>query len=372
MKRVLLVGSLLAASLVYSQDISIREGWQLLGATENIDTALFDSSGCVDYMWKYDESNPSSPWQVHISNGNSYNITVPTFDQIAEGEGFWVKGNSSCSINTITQINTKEVTVADAYVIKGYVHAGDVVATYSGDALNPGKWKFNFSGDLSDANITVDKGAIIYVDKDTNATTEFTMLAPTEATVVTPLTTHYLLNPEAYSAIKDDILTFDHIASVEKATTDPKVKALLKLTEVVKAVAVKGDLTKLDVAKAVANIAKGEDINKGDITVADDNTWLQDLIDAKVDLVDSVIEVIKEVKANNANIDLDEIYTNIVDGGLSATEAVTEVAENEGIGIEDIISNELSSVDIVSFVQSTEEILPDVTAPLTDRTYNSN
>jgi len=99
MQKSLLTASLLITAL-YSQNISIQKGWQLLGTAENLSTNVFDSSGCVDYIWKYDAANTSSPWGLHIANGVNYNNTYNTFSQIEKNSGYWVKGNSSCEFNT--------------------------------------------------------------------------------------------------------------------------------------------------------------------------------------------------------------------------------------------------------------------------------
>jgi len=106
MKKSLITATLLATAL-YSQSINIHNGWQLLGATEDLNTTAFDNSGCVDYLWKYDATNSASPWSVHISNGMNYNGSLATFNQIKKGSGFWVKGNSNCSFTIVEQyLNT--------------------------------------------------------------------------------------------------------------------------------------------------------------------------------------------------------------------------------------------------------------------------
>jgi len=107
MKKILITISLLITAL-YSQNFHIKNGWQLLGTVEDINTTVFDKSGCVDFIWKYNALNSSSPWQVHISNGKSYNIpnNITKFSTIAKGKGFWVEGNSDCDIDTSLENNS--------------------------------------------------------------------------------------------------------------------------------------------------------------------------------------------------------------------------------------------------------------------------
>jgi len=102
-RRILtLASSFILSSAIYAQDINIQNGWQLLGATEDINVSKFDNS-CIDFVWKYDTVDISNPqWQVHIANGQNYTHTNPTISSLQIGEGFWVKGNdvNGCDVNT--------------------------------------------------------------------------------------------------------------------------------------------------------------------------------------------------------------------------------------------------------------------------------
>ena len=94
-KILILLGTILLSSTIYAQNINIQNGWQLLGAAEDINVSKFDNS-CVDYLWKYDNGN----WQVHIANGQNYNYAGLTISLLNQGDGFWVKGNHICNIQT--------------------------------------------------------------------------------------------------------------------------------------------------------------------------------------------------------------------------------------------------------------------------------
>ena len=94
--KVLSLVGLLFTTTMFAQNIQVNQGWQLLGATEDISVAKFDGK-CVDFVWRYDNG-----WQVHIANGKSYDIpkSVISLNTIKKGKGFWVKANSNCDIDT--------------------------------------------------------------------------------------------------------------------------------------------------------------------------------------------------------------------------------------------------------------------------------
>lgn len=99
MKKISIIASTLVLfSTILSADITIKNGWQLLGATQDINTSIFDST-CVDYIWKYDTSDINNlEWQIHIANAVNYNQTMPEITSLTKGEGYWVKGNADCNI----------------------------------------------------------------------------------------------------------------------------------------------------------------------------------------------------------------------------------------------------------------------------------
>ena len=96
-KKLLLFSSVVVASMLSAQSISISNHWKLLGAVENIDTSAFDQSGCVDFVWKYNNG-----WQLHIANEKNYPSAsdFANFNEIKKGEGFWIIGSKNCNIDT--------------------------------------------------------------------------------------------------------------------------------------------------------------------------------------------------------------------------------------------------------------------------------
>jgi len=111
MKKLLIcILTLLFSCGLYAQDISVKNGWQLLGAIEDINISKFDNS-CVDVVWKYDSSNSSFPqWKLHIANGQTYTIpsTISLISSLNQSEGFWLKGNDICEINTTISSDTND------------------------------------------------------------------------------------------------------------------------------------------------------------------------------------------------------------------------------------------------------------------------
>ncbi|MEA2017565.1 MAG: hypothetical protein U9N59_03875 [Campylobacterota bacterium] len=97
-KKSLLTASILFGMSSYGQDIILENGWELLGATQDLNVSSFNGS-CAQYLWKYD-SNVDTKWKLHISNSSITNDSFLGFDTIFQGEGYWVKSSGSCNIPT--------------------------------------------------------------------------------------------------------------------------------------------------------------------------------------------------------------------------------------------------------------------------------
>jgi len=105
MRKTLSLLFILCTSL-FSQNFTLSNGWQLLGAIEDLNTSVFDGS-CVDFVWGYDNSNPSAPqWRVHIANGKSYQIpsNIGLLDVLKRGEGFWVMSSGECDVESVETV----------------------------------------------------------------------------------------------------------------------------------------------------------------------------------------------------------------------------------------------------------------------------
>lgn len=136
MKKILISLSLLLAfNILYAQDIKVTQDWQLLGATEDLNTSSFDKK-CVDFIWKYDNG-----WKVYIVNGKNYNLPsgITKFGTINKGEGFWIKGSKNCDINVTDDVNIKAL------------FAGKTFYTYQYDQWGIWRSEYNFdnNGTLS-------------------------------------------------------------------------------------------------------------------------------------------------------------------------------------------------------------------------------
>lgn len=117
MKNISIIASaLLLSSSILSADITIKSGWQLLGATQDMNTTIFDNT-CIDYLWKYDATTPE--WKIHIANGVNYTLSATEFSSFTKGEGYWVKGNGDCTINmpeTTTSDNNNTLVFTTEYL----------------------------------------------------------------------------------------------------------------------------------------------------------------------------------------------------------------------------------------------------------------
>jgi len=139
--------------LVFAQlllaDINIQKGWQNIGVAQDMNISQFDNS-CVDYIWKYDISDSNNPtWKLHISNNMFYTVpsNIGKLDHIASGEGYWIKGTSSCKIKVAT---TKEA-VNDSKLIEDKDLKNKKIELLSRDsAWNLVLWiEFSFNDDYT-------------------------------------------------------------------------------------------------------------------------------------------------------------------------------------------------------------------------------
>ena len=100
MKKISVIASILMLlSTLLNADITIKNGWHLLGATQDINTSIFDNT-CVDYIWEYDSTDINNvEWKTHIANEINYNNSITPITSLTKGEGYWVKGNGDCTIS---------------------------------------------------------------------------------------------------------------------------------------------------------------------------------------------------------------------------------------------------------------------------------
>ena len=94
----IILSCILASGISNAKNIQVSKKWQLLGASEDINSLVFDNK-CVEVVWKYDYN---SGWQIHITDATKHNFptTISKFKFIKKGEGFWIKGYNNCEINT--------------------------------------------------------------------------------------------------------------------------------------------------------------------------------------------------------------------------------------------------------------------------------
>ncbi len=127
MKKVL-ISSLILSTLLYSQSIEIENDWKLLGAVDDIKSVnLFND--CVNSIWSYSDNS----WKSYTQNKKE-------FDVISSGDGFWIKGNRNCNIDTTTNASV-QVKNRDVNYLTDI--NGNALYTFDNDTLNTS----NCSGD---------------------------------------------------------------------------------------------------------------------------------------------------------------------------------------------------------------------------------
>lgn len=151
----LATASLLSISLS-AQTFDIQNNWKLLGAMETVDVSKFDNK-CVDFVWKYVPTDTVNPWKIHIANGQTYAGTnsFGTFTSIGNGEGFWVKGNNSCSIN-VTDTTSIEKT---GYLIDSPVQGINCTCGTISDVTNS-EGKFTYDANKCPTGVEFKLGSL--------------------------------------------------------------------------------------------------------------------------------------------------------------------------------------------------------------------
>ena len=100
MPRFIFLLLLLLKVAVFGQILHLKPGWQLLGASEDIDPHIF-SQKCIKFVWSYDAKEG---WKVYINDNKTYDLPfdIMQLSLIKRGSGFWVESRYSCDINGST------------------------------------------------------------------------------------------------------------------------------------------------------------------------------------------------------------------------------------------------------------------------------
>jgi len=107
LKRKFLFISLIFAYLLFAENITIKNGWQLKGAKENINISTFKES-CIDLAWKYDSKK--NIWKAYFKEPQKYSNYTNYIEHIYKGDGFWIKSSSSCQIDPDNKILSQKET----------------------------------------------------------------------------------------------------------------------------------------------------------------------------------------------------------------------------------------------------------------------
>ena len=102
-------------SSLNSQNLQIVPGWQLLGTISDVNITKSFNKSCIDIVWKYNTTSKS--WSAYSPKNSIQDIinsinNISYLDTISQGVGFWVKANSSCTIDTnLTPTDTNKTVV---------------------------------------------------------------------------------------------------------------------------------------------------------------------------------------------------------------------------------------------------------------------
>lgn len=151
--------SILTASLLFAQTLSVKPGYQLIGAPDGVELTKLDNS-CISYIFNYKNNG----WKVYIADGQEYE-TNSTLSEIKRGDGFWAYGNDACdvSVNDIPETIVLENTP--------YITNGTQVQV---DENNPIALELNTQGSLNTPIFSIVGGADHYLfEIENNSTLKF-------------------------------------------------------------------------------------------------------------------------------------------------------------------------------------------------------
>jgi hypothetical protein len=136
MKKCAKILTVAIMALLYKVDLAayefnLKNDWNLVGTSENIELQAFDKD-CITTIWTFDDK-----WTSYTPNSTN------TISSIAGGKGFWVKANSTCSINTDEVVDDSVIQPAeqsDLYTILAgntyYVTIYDIYGTLESMTFN--------------------------------------------------------------------------------------------------------------------------------------------------------------------------------------------------------------------------------------------
>lgn len=97
-------------TLLSAQTLSLKSGWNLVGAVEDINASEIS---CAQTVWTYDTNGT---WSLYQTMNTSDNYGYPQLDNINQGTGFWVNANSDCSITSTKSGISSTLKYTDEYL----------------------------------------------------------------------------------------------------------------------------------------------------------------------------------------------------------------------------------------------------------------
>jgi uncharacterized protein (TIGR02145 family) len=144
--------ALAVCSSLYGQTIPVANGWQLVGATEDITNMDVFTSDCVNTVWTYDNG-----WKSYSGDSSMLATLQSLFGEsniitgISKAEGFWINSNNTdgCTVDT-NEVDGEDNTTSSGIPVAEY----DV--DKSGDYSEGDKIYFQ----LTDTNLTISEVTI--------------------------------------------------------------------------------------------------------------------------------------------------------------------------------------------------------------------
>jgi hypothetical protein len=98
MKRTLIAGSIIVASTLFADTLSLQQGWNLKGTSNSLDIESLTDT-CVETVWKFSNNK----WQAYSTKATTKEAiesseSIDSISSIANNDGFWILTNTNCDV----------------------------------------------------------------------------------------------------------------------------------------------------------------------------------------------------------------------------------------------------------------------------------
>ncbi|MBT5324067.1 MAG: hypothetical protein HOJ96_01905 [Campylobacteraceae bacterium] len=157
MKKTLILSSIITATLLSAQTLSLEGNWSLKGTSSDISIDNLNYA-CIDTVWTYSNNiwnaySPNSAIQAKINS----NTTISELSSISKGQGFWINANQNCDIEIDLGTTTNYILSGNTWNLLGTGENIDF-STLDSESINL-VWKYQnnswqaYSPNTNTANI---------------------------------------------------------------------------------------------------------------------------------------------------------------------------------------------------------------------------